>query len=79
MKNKKLTALYKIGNENRIRNMVQDDYLTKQDFTKDLRANGFKVVGIFTEAQIQHIRVTSSYKLPLYLSDRVIYYIKNLI
>ena len=79
MKNKRLVALYKVSNENRIRNIVQDDYSTKKDFTDDLRANGFKVVGIFTEPQIQHIRVTSICNLPIYLSDRVIAYIKQLI
>lgn len=76
---KRLTAIYRTERNGNIKNMVQDDYSTKKDFAEDLRRNGFRIIGIFTEAQIQYIRVTPLSKLPLYLSDRVIDYIKQLI
>lgn len=79
MKNKRLVAIYRTERNGNLKNMVQEDYETKKDFMLDLKANGFKVLGIFTESQIQHIRVTSAFNLPLSMSDRVIEYIKQLV
>lgn len=76
---KKLTAIYRTERNGKVTNMVQTDYETKKEFMEDLKANGFIVLGIFTEGQVHKIRTTSIYNQPKSLSDTVIEYIQQLL
>ena len=35
---------------------TDEDYKTKKDFTHDIRANGYRVTAILTDAEIEHIK-----------------------
>ena len=48
---KKLTAVYKMDGE--LHQMTREEYSTKKEFQNELKANGFTVVSISTEKDIE--------------------------
>ena len=58
---KKYTAIYKTDCGHF--SMVQTDYTSKKDFAHDLRANGFKVTAILTDAEIERIKTGCRFDL----------------
>lgn len=37
---------------------ADEDYRTKKNFAQDIRANGYRVTAILTDAEIEHIKAT---------------------
>jgi hypothetical protein len=52
----KLTAIYSETHGGELRHMRQSDYMSKKDFTRDLRMNGYKAVAILTDDQIREFK-----------------------
>lgn len=49
---KKLTAIYKTAKNAPMTDLVKE-YKTKAQFTEDLRGNGFRVLAVLTDEEIQ--------------------------
>lgn len=52
---KTLTAIYKEERNGSMKDMVRE-YKTKAQFTEDLRGNGFRVLAVLTESDINEIK-----------------------
>lgn len=72
-----LTAIY-TEQKGGIYNTLVNDYNTKENFRKDIIANGMHCVAIFTPEQLQNIK-NDEHALTNYLnlSERLISYIKE--
>lgn len=54
----KYTAIMTNQERNAHWHKVDEDYRTKKNFAQDIRANGYKVTAILTDAEIEHIKAT---------------------
>jgi len=52
----KLTAIYRMDRKGNVKHMTRDDYTTKTSLYKDLKSNGFRVLAILTETQVNEIK-----------------------
>lgn len=53
---KKYIGIYKTERNGYLKNMVQTDYNSKNDFSADLRRNGYRVIAILTDEEINKIK-----------------------
>jgi len=42
---------------------IKSEYKTKKDFRQDLKGNGYRILAIFTEEQIDYIKNTNKYDM----------------
>ena len=59
---------------------IKSDYNTKKDFKEDIKANGYRLLGIYTIKQVEYIKEVSKYNMKdsfLYNNYEAIEYIKQ--
>lgn len=76
MKKRKYTAIYKETKNGLYNYMVSTDYTNKENFSRDLRKNGYIVTAIFTDEQIENIQNFDSAIIFKY-SERVCAFIRD--
>ena len=54
-KTMRLTAIIREGRNGNMKSMSYDDYKTKQHFARDVRANGYRLIDILTDGEIETI------------------------
>lgn len=50
---KKLYGFYREGRNGYLQYMIDDSYTSKQDFAHDIRLNGYRVINILSEKEIE--------------------------
>lgn len=66
MSSRRLTAIYRVQRGQPVRHMVRTDYQTKQKLYTDLRSNGFRVLAILSDRQMEDIIRMDWHDLQLY-------------
>lgn len=73
---KTLYALYKTEKNGNLKCLESQDYTSKVNFKSELRANGFRVVEVLNETQIQEIKKMSQWDRTS-LPEQVIEYVQQ--
>jgi hypothetical protein len=73
----KLTAFYRMERKGILKWMVRDDYETKTSLYHDLKANGFRILYILSEEEVNFIKSNSLVDIPTKYTDVVIDFVKH--
>lgn len=69
---KKLTAIYRDGRNGGTYH-ITSEYSSKKDFATDIKANGLRLVHIFTEEEIVEAKKMDKYDINLKLTYKTLY------